>query len=341
MYLFFAFINRGERKYTWLLILVNTLLIYTHFFGFFVLFIQLCSLFFIRDNRMKLFKGYLLVTLGTLVCFLPWFSIFLSRFWIASLHGTWLSPPGITGLYNMIWSFSNAPVIAVTFLVIMLLGFMNYLFRKKNRNFKRDNVSMLVIWFFVPYLLMFLVSFKVPMFLDRYVVFISPGFYLLVAVSLASMIPSGKWFYAIGLVLVVMMGVTFHPNVDNNRRVREVVSKVKELKTGNSLVYICPEWLDLGFTYYYNNDYFRDYRGYRQKLESENIFPVSDVAKLDTVAINKADKVIYYEEWATLVDKDSLIYKTFAKRLRVRKTYDIFESFHIHVFSEPVQAPHP
>jgi hypothetical protein len=233
----------------------------------------------------------------------------------------------------MVWRFSNVPVIAVFFLSILLLALLKSLWKESRSEFTGSNVKILFTWFFLPYLLMFFVSFKIPMFLDRYVIFISPGFYLLVAVSISYLMKPEKWFYIFGLGSVCLMAVTFTPNVDNNRRIREVVEKVKELKKDSSIVYICPEWLDLGFTYYYNNNYFRQYKDYREKLGSENIFPINSVAQMDTNRIRSSGRVIYFEEWATLVDKDTLIYKALSKRFRHHESYKIFESFHIHDFT--------
>ena len=334
IFLFFAFIYlRNQKKYIYLLILVNTLLIYTHFFGFFVLFIELCSCLIIKEHRKQLLKRYVLILIATFILFLPYFSIFISRFRIASLKGTWLAPPVISDLYNMVWRFSNVPVIAVFFLSILLLALLKYLWKGGRSEFTSSNVKILFTWFFLPYLLMFFVSFKIPMFLDRYVIFISPGFYLLVAISISYLMKPAKWFYIFGLGSVCLMAVTFTPNVDNNRRIREVVEKVKELKKDNSIVYICPEWLDLGFTYYYNNNYFRQYKDYREKLGSENIFPINSAAQMDTNRIRSSSRVIYFEEWATLVDKDTLIYKALSKRFRHHESYKIFESFQVHEFT--------
>jgi mannosyltransferase len=180
---------------------------------------------------------------------------------------------------------------------------------------------------------MFIVSFKIPMFLDRYLIFISPGFYLLIGVSFSYLLRSPKWYYIIGLGLVCMMFVTLTPNTDNKRRIREVVEKVKELKQDNATVFICPEWLDLGFTYYYNNNYFRQYKEYREKLRSENIYPINSVAQIDTNLIKSCNRVIYFEEWATLVDKDSLIYKKLSKKFPYHSSFKIYENFHVHEFN--------
>jgi hypothetical protein len=300
------------------------------------MFIELCSFFVIREDKKQLLLKYLLILFATLVLFLPYFSIFISRFWIASLKGTWLSPPAISGLYNIVWSFSNVPVIAVIFLSILLLAFLKYLWKRDHPEFSDSNVKILVIWFFLPLLLMFFVSFKIPVFLDRYLVFISPGFYLLVAVSISWLLKPAKWFYIFGMGSVCLMAATFTPDVDNNRRIREVVDKVKELKKDGTVVFICPEWLDLGFTYYYNNNYFRQYKDYRKKLGSENIFPINHAEQVDTNMIRSAGRVIYFEEWATLVDKDTLIYKTLSKRFRHHVSYKIFESFNVHEFTGPL-----
>src|SRR6202008_822290 len=102
-----------------LFVVFSTLLIYAHYFGFFVLIIQgVHLLFFHRKQFLKTSLNYLLV----LVLYLPCIFNMAMRFG-ASVKGTWVEPPsGIDSLYNMLWSFSNVPVITVSCIAVLFFA---------------------------------------------------------------------------------------------------------------------------------------------------------------------------------------------------------------------------
>jgi len=233
----------------------------------------------------------------------------------------------------MLWRFSNTPVTTVVLLGFLLLALIRFIWERKISKSLDVNTKVLLTWFFLPFLLMFLISFKVPMFLDRYVIFISPAYYLLIGVAVTYLFSSIKWFIPAALAAVGLMMVTFHPDINNKRRIKETVDKVMELRGSDGLVYICPSWLDLGFTYYYNRSYFEQYGCYKEKLKSDKIYPVNDINQIDTIPIKSAVKVIYLEEWATVVDKENRIYKMFESRFQHHRLYKIYESFRVHEFT--------
>jgi hypothetical protein len=278
-------------------------------------------------------KLYLVILVIVVISYIPYLPIFLSRFLLTSTNGTWVPKPILSDLYKMVWKFSNVPVTTVFFLFLLFSSFIIGIIR-----YIRSGVSfpyattVILIWFFLPYFLMFLISFKIPMFLDRYLVFISIGYYFLIGISV-SYLGRKKWiFYTLSFISILMMAVTFKPDADNKRRVKEVVQTIKKLKTKESLVVICPSWLDLGFTYYYNQDLFRDYKNLKGNLIKEKIFPVNDISQIDTAIYLKASNVIYFEEWATLVDKENQIYNNLSRRFSKQEQYKIFESFTIYNF---------
>ena len=114
---------------------------------------------------------------------------------------------------------------------------------------------------------------------------------------------------------------------------KEVVQTVNRYKTKDSVVLICPSWLDLGFSYYYNPDYFKNYKDLTGNLKKDNIYPVNEFYNLDTTMINRASTIIYFEEWATLVDPDNQIFNYLENHFSVREQVKVYESFTITHFS--------
>jgi mannosyltransferase len=334
MYCFLKMVTSRERKeYVWMTGLVNILLVYSHFFGFFVVIIQLASCLAISDLRRNCLRKYFISFTAVVVSYLPYATIFFSRFYTSASEGTWVPKPVATDLYTMLWRFSNAPVTTVFLIALLVIGIVTLIIERRRTGSLPSVVKVLLIWFFLPYFLMFAISFKIPMFLDRYVIFISIGYFLLIGV-LAARTFRGTWLFAsVTLISVILMAATFNPDADNKRRLHDAVNKVRELKTENSAVVICPSWLDKGFSYYYNPAFFKDYRNCRALLRSDCVFPVNSAAELDSTLLDSMSRIIYFEEWSTLVDRDDLIRKLLMKNRRQSGKYNFYESFTVEVFS--------
>jgi len=334
MYFFLSLVQNPERKPPlYLLILANVLLIYSHFFGFFVIGIQLLSCLIFPDIR-KAAKVCFQAQVVTLFFYLPYFPVFFSRFF-ASSEGTWIPPPVISDLYTMVWRFSNVPVVTVFFLVMLTAALVKYLMEWRNSPAPLSPFQkVLLLWFFFPYLAIFLLSYRIPMFLDRYLVFTSIAFYLLIGQAIVYVWESRKIiFYVLSVLAVGGMLLPFNPNIDNHRRLKKVVEVIHDLKQKETPVLICPEWLDLGFTYYYNPQYFKDYGNLRQNLQKESIFPVSHPDQIPPGIMEKTTSVILLEEWPEVVDKNNEVLKKLSDRFSDCKEIKIPEAYKIYYFS--------
>jgi mannosyltransferase len=334
MYSFFSLVQNPERKPSlYLLILANVLLIYSHFFGFFVIGIQLLSCLIFQDIR-KVTKVCLQSQMITLFFYLPYFPIFFSRFF-ASSSGTWVPPPVFSDLYTMVWRFSNVPVVTVFFLVILTAAVMKYIMKWRNFSALLSPFQkILLLWFFFPYLAIFLLSYKIPMFLDRYLVFTSVAFYFLIAQAIIYTLGSRKIiFYIFSVLAIGGMLLTFNPNIDNHRRLKRVIEVIHDLKQKETPILICPEWLDLGFTYYYNPEYFKDFGNLKQKLQKEFIFPVNHADQVPSGILEKSTSVILLEEWPEVVDKNNEVLKNISDRYTTCTVINIPETYKVYYFS--------
>ena len=95
----------------------------------------------------------------------------------------------------------------------------------------------------------------------------------------------------------------------HDSKIKEIVNIISQLKNNNTLVYICPSWLDLKFVYHYNLSYFKEYKQTRQKLNNENIFPINNAKEINNSLISKYEHVIYLDGGSRYVDKENAIYK--------------------------------
>jgi mannosyltransferase len=312
-----------------LLAVVNMMLIYTHFFGLWVLFVQVILILWMLSNahyRPRGTDGALSIGMA-LLGYLPYVPVFLHRFRESATQGTWVLPPnGVDGLYTMLWNFSNQPVVTVVCIILLVAGLVHMGLKRGVERPLADKV--VLIWFLVPFLLMFGLSYIVPMWLDRYLVFVTPAYYLTLAVLADRLFPSPKGFAVAATVLVLLFAATVHPDVSNRRDLRGAVMRVMELRKElpNAPIYICPEWSDLHFLYHWDKACFRqppdgmDGTAHaRTCLNDVGVFPVRHASQLEIAGV---EHVIYLDAAADFSHPDNGILE------HLQASYAHCERFH-------------
>ena len=218
---------------------LNVLLVYTHFFGWLAVGLQLLCVLLLPELR-HLKRNFLFGLGNTTVWYLPYAKFFLGRMGSSVSQGTWVEPPVPEELYNMLWRWSNAPVLVIAFLLLIVVG----AWRSK---LSALGMRLALLWALVPLLGMFAVSYFVPMFLDRYLVYAAPGFALLVALCIGSVALETRVSLGLSGFAIIGILVTFTPWKDNGRHPSRVVMQVREWQAGD--VIIQPPWYDLTFLY--------------------------------------------------------------------------------------------
>lgn len=238
----------------------------------------------------------------------------------------------IMGPMPYYWEFTSKTIPMIAYLVFMV-GVLSFSLISKTASIY---TKVIAVWFLAPLLIMFVVSFKVPMFLDRYLIFVTGGFYLLLAIGV-NYLDLPKTFN-VGLLLVLLLGITFETNVDKKRNVSETIQKVKELKTANTVVYMCPDYFDINFAYYYNRQYFKDidYPETKKKLynhlSTEKIFPINGAGQLDTTLFKTAEKVIYIDAAADFAYPANNIKTTLDANMMMVNDYFFSEIYHVYEY---------
>jgi mannosyltransferase len=343
MYIYLKSITPGKtHKRDWtFLILINILLIYSHYFGFFVLAIQLIHLITHKKLIKSLWKPFLLVYGAIAVAYLPNINILLGRFMDSSSKGTWIKPPdGIETLYNMLWSFSNTPVVTVIAITILLTALIKLLIRIKHVTDNRNTIRLIILWFAFPFFLMFFISYQIPMFFARYLMFVAVGYCLLLAVSADYIIQKPEWArYLIPSLICILFIATTKPDISNKRNMRDTVDKITELtKNGDALVIITPAFYDLHFIYYYDIEVFKSYNSRDIKanihkyLHEQNIFPVDYAHQIDTTKTAESERIIYLDAGADYSVPGNGILTFFEERYTFLNRYDFYEIFRIYEF---------
>ena len=219
---------------------VNILLVYTHFFGWLLIGVQVLCVLLIADLK-PLRRSFFLGALFTALSYLPYATTFVGRFSQSVTEGTWLKAPVPEELYNMVWRWSNAPVLAVLFLLLIVVA----LVRSRGRG---SAIRISLIWTFIPLFGMYLASYVAPMFHDRYLVYAAPGFALLVALSIIALKLRPAVTSGIAALAVLGLAFTFTPWVDTGRHPSRVVAQAEEWCAGECSLEVLPRWYWLTYT---------------------------------------------------------------------------------------------
>jgi uncharacterized membrane protein len=338
-YLFFKLLK--EQKLggpaTFFFILVNVLILYAHYFGMFVLFLEaMIMLFFYVKNKDVLYK-YIKTQIFVILGYTPQLIVLFQRFMTSAKNGTWLKPPsGLESIYNMIWSFSNAPVVAVLAIVILALFAVKLFLGRKT--FCDPFVKYVAIWFSFPFLFMFVVSYKVPMFLDRYLIFVTPAFYLLLALAVAYLFHNKRVYLAVACALTTAFVFSSTLNPDKKRLVKDVVEFIRSKKEANTVVLVCAPEFMTSFVYYYNPDYFRqieqekEYEKTEKLMNAENVYFIDRLYPDMVAKLNSYDRIIYLDAGADFSAPNNHIKQDLESAYALQEEKFHFELFNTYIF---------
>ncbi len=335
MYFYLKIITHKIDKKTLILLFAsNILLIYSHYFGFFVLFIQLIFIFF-NKNLIKEYWRFILLFLGlTLLFYLPNILTLINRF-VSSVGGTWVKPPnGISSIYNILKGFTNAPVLASVVILLLVISIVKRFVIKPNKI--SIQTKFVLAWFIFPFFFMFFVSYWIPMFLDRYLIFVSIAFILLIAISADSILEKNYYKYIVPFIICILFIVTSKPNITNKRNVRETVQKIKALENDSTLVIICPYQFILNFAYYYDSKIFKNtnnkniYENIDTDLQKRNIYGIYNIKDFN---YKKCDNVVYLDAAADFSYPDNDILKTLEANYNLEEKSEFYKIFKVYKFS--------
>ena len=75
----------------------------------------------------------------------------------------------------------------------------------KIRNDKWKELLLVLLWWIVPYSIMFFISSKIPMFIDRYILFNTIGFYLFIGAAIYFLYNKTKLLLPLVVILVLWL----------------------------------------------------------------------------------------------------------------------------------------
>ncbi len=323
------------RKKLIILMVINTLIIYSHYFGFFILITQLIFIVFNKNIISKYWKQLFVCSFIIGILYSPIIFVALNRLIITTSNGSWVEKPnGFDSIYNMLQQFSNAPVVAVFCILILITSFVKSFINKKKEQ-KNIYNRLVVTWFVFVFFFMFSISYLIPMFLDRYLMPSAIAFSLVIGISLDYIIKVQKIRYLIPIIITLLFVITVNPNITNKRNVEETVEKIKSIKNANTVVLLCPSHFVLNFIYYYDREVFKNYSdndiysNIASKLSSENIHCINNIKEVN---IEKNNHVIYLDAAASFTYPENNVINTLNLNYKLVGEFKFYEIFTVYEY---------
>ncbi|HLL99479.1 MAG TPA: hypothetical protein VK400_00355, partial [Pyrinomonadaceae bacterium] len=219
-WLFARFLNSGKGLI--FLLIANVLLVYTHYFGWFVVFSEACAVAVLQREKLK---HILFVSGAVFLSFTPWIYALRQAAKINADVGQnigWMRKPDLRAILQFVYDLfepvyfqqSNADVRAILLLTvpIILVGGVAFVFRLANlKNESREekrNFILLVIFTAAPLLLAFAASWISPYSIwgTRHLIIVFAPFAILLADAFSKINVSQLRMPALGLVFLLIGG---------------------------------------------------------------------------------------------------------------------------------------
>lgn len=315
-----------------ILAIVNTLIIYSHYFGFFIIIVQLLFLAFNWTLALKIYKQLLLCSAIIALLYIPNIMVVANRLHTTATNGTWVSPPnGADSIYNMLRQFSNEPIVAVCIIAILLFSLVKVIVNRRKEQ-KNMYSNLVVFWFAFVFLFMFCVSYLLPMFMDRYLMPAAIAFCLLVGITVDYITKRPRYIYIAPAIICLLFISTVNPNITNKRNVKETVEKIRDLKDSNTAVCICPSNFVLNFSYYYDREIFKKYdvndiySNIVKGLALQNVYGINNINEID---YKKWDRIVFLDAAAAFSYPNNNIKKELDVNYNLKGEYKFYEIFNV------------
>lgn len=293
LFFFLKCAEEGRQKDFWFLLLCNVTLVYSHYFGWFIVMIEGVSALFYLKNKV-LFKKLIWVIVGTAISFLPLCLVLMEQF-TKSTDGTWVEPPPEGQFKIQVHAFLNSGMVfrLMEFFVpigLLLAFLVGQLFKIPKK------YLVVLIWWLIPLGLMYQISSEIPMFIDRYVLYCSIGLFVCIG-AFIERFAHFNWLQGIATILLIghMIGSFSMGKEYYRREIKSAVEEVKTLESEENLVILYPEWSKLSFTYHYDLEIFKEQNDLVKKLNETNIFPLWTAAQVKSKASEMSkDEIILF-----------------------------------------------
>ncbi len=340
IYFLYSFFETKRTKFLYLLTITNIFLLYAHYLSGFIILVQIAgALLFLRQNMWE--KGlFIKLFLSFLVSFIAFLPLLFNFIDLAGNYGTWLAPPdNWKDYWRVIQLFLNNQVV-LFYIFFILLGIV--LLQVV------DLKGEISLWFwlvlgasFLAYTLNYVVSFKYPVWGEKYTLWSTPFFFLLFAYLVNMMFSSLHLRVVAMMFIVYLINKNFDNKISNGRHLDEWVNAYSLEKGKVDAAYIVPYYLNISFAYHYDKSIFKSVSSNLKTiknydsvvnllLKKENIYPIHELYEIDTS--NK--RIIFMGNFSDFKDEGKQQLDYLSTIYSIDTTYSFWEKMRIYVMSK-------
>jgi mannosyltransferase len=301
--IFYDLIKNPTYKKAFYLGLINAILIYSHYISCFIVLVQavyILLIYFLQPVNKKIFAIEIGSFLVTTVLFLPWISNLRKS--MPRLGEYWLKSPTFYNLKGLFISFSNGKLMTILFAMVIFWWIIFSLKRFKNKIFFKEKKVvgiLLLLWVFLPVFADYLLSRLTPIFLIKYLLYSSIGFYLLIGYSVTELPINLFRKILISTLLILIFIAATHFKVNKPEDWRKTVEYTKSISTSRDAIVLSPSYVSNPFLYYYDQVAFKNYKRRDSIMSARNIYNVDEIKNDELKELEKQERIIFIMAHAT------------------------------------------
>jgi mannosyltransferase len=277
MYFFWRFLRQSNLVSSVGYVLSTTLLVYTHYYGWFVVIAQniyVVTLLLLSKHREYRLRDWAVLQAIVVALFVPWMVVLIQLISHRIATGSNLAPPTLATISHTFIVYSGTALLVALFLGLSVLSLFTYQKVRGSMDWKAplkalqsyawkvrianvEPVYFLAVWLFAINIIPFIISrFSAPIYsysLERYAIAGAVALYLLVAKGINNINHRYTKVAVIGII-IVLSAANLQPYYTSitKPQAREATSFIDaNLKSGD-MVLVSPEWEHFTFDYYNN-----------------------------------------------------------------------------------------
>lgn len=308
-----------------------TLLLYIHPVPVILIFIQfICLVLYFRDHR----KGTLYIVAGQLITAILFGLWVLKNQWISSMQ-SWLPAPDAKKLKELLVTYLNTEFIfylsAILLVIFILLMIIRVMQKKTNYEDIRSFI-MLLLWGLLPILIIFIISQYSSRWDPRYMLFATPGLYLLIAFIISKLPVNGLIRISLMVLILVLSLINFNLKPVKGEDWPRAISFMREHRNDSTLTLICADYQFMSFSYYYNKDIFKQLEEALGILKKEDIYFTKGPGILNAVDTSRYNKIILILSHEVAADPEGNLFRTLSETYPITYTAPYMMNVKAYVF---------
>ncbi len=295
------------------------LLLYVHPVPVILIFIQfICLALYYRNNK----KGILYIIAGQFIAAILFGIWVLKNRWVSGMK-SWLPAPDAEKLKELLITYLNTEFIyylsASLLFIFILLIIIRALQKRANYEDIRSFL-LLLLWGIFPILIIYLISQFSSRWDTRYMLFATPGLYLLIAFILSKLPVNGIIRIALIIAILISSLINLKLNPVKGEDWPDAISFMKQHKDDSTVTIVCADYQFMSFSYYYDKDIFMNLDQAPKILKKENIYFTKNAGILDQVDINRFNKIVLILSHEVAADPEGTLFYALSDRYPVTST---------------------